>query len=203
MKIKAKDLDILEIKECGVKIAIMKGVYEIREDSMMLCKAVKELKGSFLEIGVGSGLSVVANAKAQKGKNEIVGVDVEKKAIENAKLNAKLNGVKVKLFLSDLFENVKKRYDYIAFNPPYLEKGEERYDRAIHDNGEIKRFVEEVPDYVEKAFFLILSDNNSRFKEYWKKLKEMEEKGFEIKIKEKKKMFFERLYLVEGKRRER
>lgn len=75
-----------------------------------------------VEIGVGSGIISVMLAVLIK-KIEIVAVDINEKALELAKKNAKKHGVenKITFIKSDLFENIPMHnYDMVISNPPYI-----------------------------------------------------------------------------------
>ena len=70
-----------------------------------------------LEIGVGSGaLSLHAN------KRQIVrsttGVDLDIKAIQSAKKNFETHNTNASLYISDMFNDVSGKFDYIMFNAP-------------------------------------------------------------------------------------
>ena len=45
-------------------------------------------------------------------------IDINERAINLAKKNAKINGVNVNIFSSDKYENINKLYNYIISNPP-------------------------------------------------------------------------------------
>ena len=45
-------------------------------------------------------------------------VDINERALKLSKDNAKINGVNVNIFESDIYSNVNKKYDYIVTNPP-------------------------------------------------------------------------------------
>lgn len=75
-----------------------------------------EFKGDVLDIGCGYGpigifLNKVTNCKIDM-------VDVNKRALHLAKMNAKLNGVDVNIFESDAYSNINCKYNYIVTNPP-------------------------------------------------------------------------------------
>ena len=46
--------------------------------------------------------------------------DKDKKAVEQIKLNLKINKVRGRVIQSDIFLNIKSKYDFIFANPPYI-----------------------------------------------------------------------------------
>ena len=77
-----------------------------------------------LDLCTGSGAIAVSLAKYIE-KSQITAVDISKKALNVAKMNAKNNEVETKITFveSDLFNNIKKeKYDIIVSNPPYIKK---------------------------------------------------------------------------------
>ncbi len=81
------------------------------------------LKG--LDIFAGSGcigIAILTNIK----NSRVDFVDIDKKAIEQIKINLKLNNISKKRYRviqSDLFKKLKKKkYDFIFANPPYVAK---------------------------------------------------------------------------------
>lgn len=90
------------------------------------CNNVK----SVLDIGTGSGAIAISIAKYCK-ECEVIGVDINDKAIEKAKYNATHNNITNVSFLeSDIFsaltsENTEfKKFDMIISNPPYIRTSE-------------------------------------------------------------------------------
>ena len=87
-------------------------LYEPREDSELLVKYVKKhARGVVLDMGTGSGIQAIG--AIEKGA-EVLAVDVNKEAVEHCEKKG------INALQSDLFENVKGKFDLIIFNPPYL-----------------------------------------------------------------------------------
>ena len=99
-------------------------VYAPAEDSFLLANALEIRSGdSVLDIGTGSG--IIALTAAKKASN-VLGVDLNPRAVKLAERNAVLNGLGNVVFKeSDLFSSVSGRFDVIAFNPPYLPVSED------------------------------------------------------------------------------
>ena len=163
-------------------------IYEPREDSFLLQKFVKEYtKGKVLDIGSGSG--ILAETALKKTK-EVLAVDIDEKAVNGLRKKG-INAVK-----SDLFENVKGKFDLIIFNPPYLpEEGIE--DKAIYGGKKgyeiLERFFKDAKKFLNengKILIVFSSLTNKR-----KVDESIKENGFEFKCLEEKKLFFESLYI--------
>lgn len=151
-----------------LSLIVFDDVYKPAEDSFLLADMVKHVYGSLLEIGVGSGIVVLSYALEGKPAK---GVDVYERAVENALLNAKLNNLNVEIWKSNLFSNVNEKFDWVAFNPPYLPPDEHTTDidyATIHRH-QIPAFLEEVSNYAKKGFFLILSSYTPSFEKYMEK----------------------------------
>ncbi|EQD59759.1 methylase [mine drainage metagenome] len=101
-----------------IKIETCKGVYMPREDSYLLAEATeKYAKGRVLDLGTGSGINGIV---AAKNGCSVTFADVSSIALACARHNANLNDVKGKFVSTNLFSNIKGKYNTIMFNPPYL-----------------------------------------------------------------------------------
>lgn len=112
----------------GLKFVVSKDVLIPRLDTEILVgKLIDEINSrnegiDVLDIGTGSGAIAVTIAKETKAR--VTAVDVSENALKVAKQNAKINNVKVSFIHSNLFENVKGKFDIIVSNPPYIESAE-------------------------------------------------------------------------------
>lgn len=74
------------------------------------------IKGKILDFGCGYGSIGIIVSKITG--LEVDMLDINKRSIELAKENSKLNKVKTNIFESNIYENVQNKYDYIISNPP-------------------------------------------------------------------------------------
>lgn len=158
----------------GCKIKVDERALIPRPETEILADAVvksAENGDRILDMCTGSGCIAVSVAKALKGKNCIVtAADVSDAAIMLAEENAKLNDVNVHFVVSDLFTNVRGRYNIIVCNPPYIKSGEipfiqkevrEHEPRVALDGGEdglefYRRIARDVRSYLAKDGMLIM-----------------------------------------------
>lgn len=90
----------------------------IRHDTKaVLSLLLKQQQKKTIEIGCATGYLSIELAK--RGW-DVTGTDIHPKAVEVSKSNAKQAGVSIIFVESDLFEDVKGRFDVIAFNPPLV-----------------------------------------------------------------------------------
>lgn len=104
-----------------MRLVIPPGVFRPRPDSHMLAGAVAELVSPgarVLDLCTGSGLLAVTAALAG---GRATAVDLSRRAVATARLNARLNGVSVDARRGSLFGPVAgERFDLIVSNPPYI-----------------------------------------------------------------------------------
>jgi release factor glutamine methyltransferase len=87
-----------------------------------------------LELGTGSG--AIAIAAARGGARSVVAVDLSRRALVCAWLNARLNGARVEARRGDLFGAVRdQRFDYVVSNPPYLPSRDVRVAHRLPTRG--------------------------------------------------------------------
>ncbi len=172
----------------GFKIKTSGKIYEPAEDTFLLISALQkmDLEGKdILEIGTGSGIVALFLAKSAK---KVLAIDINPEAVKCAKENAELNGIKNAEFLeSDLFENVKEKFDLIVFNPPYLPDEKISKDVAL-DGGKdgrkvIERFLKDAPKFLKSRGKIILLEsslsNYQKTLQYFKNAKIITQQKFD------------------------
>lgn len=165
-------------------------VYKPREDSFLLAELVKKYAGgNVLDMGTGIGIQAVTAAEKA---DSVLAVDINNKAIDYCRKNIKNR--KIQFSVSDLFSDVKGKFDLVIFNPPYLPDDKRVRDVAL-DGGHkgyeiIERFLKSVGDYLKedgkilllfssftnkKKINELIKHNNLRFKEVGKQKLDFEE----------------------------
>ena len=178
----------LRSNENVVDVIIKKGKYSFITDNGVFSKKgldfgtrtllealdLDSMKGTVLDFGCGYGPIGIF---IKKNTNCIVDmIDINERSINLAKKNAKLNGVDVNIFLSDMYSNIHKKYDYIVTNPP-IRVGKEILYKILFDaknhlneNGELWLVINK--DQGAKSLFQDL------------------QQSYDVKIVEKNKGFF-------------
>jgi release factor glutamine methyltransferase len=117
-----------------VRIFTLPGVFQPRSDTRLLAATMREhgLARSARVLDVFTGSGALAVAAAREGASEVVAVDVSRRALASAWLNARRNGERVQVRRGDLFAPVtEERFDLILANPPYVPSP----DDALPDSG--------------------------------------------------------------------
>lgn len=94
-------------------------VYPPGTDSVLLAHSlISRINAKVLDIGTGCGFLAIL---ASKSSQQVVGVDINRRAIQFAQFNGRLNQIKnIKFKSGDLFQPVKgEKFDLILSNPAY------------------------------------------------------------------------------------
>jgi len=134
-----------------MRILTPPGVFQPRSDSWMLVDAVRQatLQPRATALDLCSGSGAVAVAAALRGVRSVTAVDVHRRSAWTARMNARLNGVRVRGLHGDLFGPVRGRqFDLITANPPYVpappDIGPERGDRAWNAGGDGRAVIDRI-----------------------------------------------------------
>ena len=140
------------------------------ETELLVEKTIKLVKKYFdgctriLDIGTGSGcIAITLNKEIECN---VDGVDISEDALYVARENNEINNTDVNFYYSDVFSNVKDKYDVIISNPPYIAYNEEIMDIVYNnephsalfadDNGLYfyDKILRECKDYVKDRFIV-------------------------------------------------
>jgi release factor glutamine methyltransferase len=107
----------------GLRLLVLPGVFRPRSDTWLLaraaCREPVRAGARVLELCAGPGLAGIAAAKRHAGT--LTTVDISLRAVWNARLNGRLNGIAVRALRGDLLAPVAgERFDLVVANPPYL-----------------------------------------------------------------------------------
>ncbi len=176
------------------------GVYPPSEDSELLLKTMEILpKESVLDMGTGTG---VLGVHAALRGGIVTAVDVSEKALVCTEKNARLNCVQMTTIKSDLFEKISERFDVVLFNPPYLPNEswskedieDKQWDGGRDGSETLRTFIRELPRHLRGRCYLLFSSLTGGGKEVMESLLK---KDFISRQLDKKRLFFEILYVYE------
>ena len=106
----------------GLKILVNPNVYNIGTDSRLLANTVVIAKDqTALDLCTGTG--AIACKLASMGAKRVLGIDLNPRAVANAKANKRLLGLKNLTFRQgNMFNGIADKFDVITINPPYTDK---------------------------------------------------------------------------------
>ena len=141
-------------------------IYQNLKDFM---KVIKWKNHRILDLGTGSGaLGIILALLNPDVKVDLA--DICPKALKVAQINVNRHGLeqRVKCIQSNLFQNIKNKYDFIITVPPHLSPEEYKTNRPefFHEPAlslrsgkdgfkHIKQIIEEVPDYLNPEGLLV------------------------------------------------
>lgn len=152
-----------------------------------------------LDLGTGSGILALHAAKLG---GTSTATDISELAIQNTKVNAELNSLKISIIKSDLFDEIKQQiFDYIFINPPYYSNNPQaEEDYAWYCGKEFQyysKLFKQYSDYIntDSRVFMILSDgcDLESIKNVAKQF------GLKLNTLLHKKIFFEKFFVFELK----
>ena len=178
-------------------------VYSPSDDSFLLVECIKKenlVDKNCLDMGCGSG--VESEAMLLSGAKNVLAVDINPNALKETKKRIKtsfpghiLGSFKVKK--SNLFSNIKEKFDFIAFNPPYVPSEEIKWkDLDGGKNGReiIDIFIPQAKKHLRKKGVLLLLISSLNLEKEVRVL--LKKNNFSVKIVGRKKLFFEELLVL-------
>jgi release factor glutamine methyltransferase len=151
-----------------MRIVTLPGVFAPIADTWLLARVLREevigARASVLDVCTGSG--ALAVCAAQRGAGSVTAADLSRRAVTTARLNARLNGVRLRAVRSDLFSALDgEQFDVIVSNPPYVpaptdelpKSGPERAWDAGRDGRMIlDRLLDEAPAHLRPGGVLLV-----------------------------------------------
>lgn len=123
----------LTIQDIAITVCSLPGVFSHGEldkgSELLLNNLPTPLTGEALDFGCGAGvLSCFLLKKYQTLSLDLIDINVY--ALASAKLTLQENALTANVFPSDVFSEVKKRYDLLISNPPFHSGRETNYEAA-------------------------------------------------------------------------
>lgn len=167
-------------------------MYKPAEDSFLLESVISKYAKNKIVLDIGSGSGILAETAQKSGAKSVLATDINSKVISHLRKN----GITARK--SDLFSNVKEKFNLILFNPPYLPEDarEDKESRTITTGGKngdeiILRFLHQALYHlIRNGIILLLISSLTPRKRILTLLKERHLK--KTKIAEKK-LFMEKL----------
>lgn len=187
-------------------LSIPDQVYLPSEDTYLLLETLQEnLKKKRIEnaLEIGTGSAYISLGIYNQVNNLVV-TDINPIVItylNNLKKEYKLD--KMKIIKSNLFNNIKEKFDLIIFNPPYVPSEkvpkDSEIDKLATDGGAfgrtiILKFLKELKDHLSEdgvCYLLISSFNNPHYV-----FKQIIKNNLYYKVLKERNIFFEKLIIL-------
>lgn len=149
-----------------MRLVTLPGVFRPISDTWLLARALdaEALPAGARVLDLCSGSGALAIGAARRA--EVTAVDVSRRAVATIRLNAALNGVKVRAVRGDLLDAVPgERFDAIVSNPPYVPaptdelptRGSERaWDAGRDGRALLDRICERAPEHLTPGGVLLV-----------------------------------------------
>jgi release factor glutamine methyltransferase len=136
------------------------------EEIINIAKNIAPKNAEIIDIGTGSGCLGIT-IKLELPSSRLTLSDISPKALKIAKTNAKNLSANVTLLKSDLFQNVKQRFNLVIANLPYLDvtwhvSPETRYEPTLalfakeHGEALYHDLLAKTPSHLKNGGFLVL-----------------------------------------------
>ena len=167
-------------------------IYKPAEDSYLLQFILKKYVKNKSVLDMGSGLGILVESALKNGAKSILAADINSESIKILK-SKNISAIK-----SNLFSQIKSKFDIIIFNPPYLpeDKREDKESQVATTGGKkgdeiILKFLKQAKNHLNKnGKILLLLSSLTPKKRIIILLKKL---NFNYKIIAKQNFFFEQL----------
>lgn len=127
-----KDYIIGEISFANVALEVTPAALIPRPETEILVEKIEVSDGKLLDLCTGSGAIAIA-LKKKYPNLEVTASDLSDAALQLAQKNSAKNNVQITFIKSDLFENIKEKFNTIVCNPPYVSLKEyQNLSREVH-----------------------------------------------------------------------
>jgi len=121
----------------------------------------------YLDMGCGQVAILGQYQKKIDRNTHVTSADIYKDFLDNAKENVLANSLEINFVETDMFSNIKNKYDLITFNPPYVplrfKKKDIKYDKISFggDRGTnaIDHFLENASNHLTENGIIFLGVN--------------------------------------------
>ena len=178
-----------------MRIVRLPGVFRPRSDTWLLAAHLRRLtqvEGEVVDVCTGSG--AVAIAAALASARSVTAVDVSRRALLTTRVNARLNGVRVRTRRGRLLSAVPgQAFDVIVSNPPYLPsedkelptRGPARHTEAGPDGRTLlDELIARAPEHLRPGGVLLLTHSSVNGEE--ESLQRMRDAGLEPAVLERR-----------------
>lgn len=117
----------------GNKLFVKEGVFVPQYDTEQILELIPKniKKKNILEVGVGTG-AISISLKKEFNSLDIVGIDINKMALELSQRNAEENKVDVTFLEQNIFDfKPKTKFDILISNPPYIDIDDENIEEWV------------------------------------------------------------------------
>ena len=153
----------------------------VEEANRLITSEFKNAK--LLDLCTGSGC-IGITLKLMNDELDVTLADVSPEALEVAKINKEKYNLDLEIVESDVFSNIKDKYDIITCNPPYIGKEEEIMDLVKNNEPHLalyadddglfyyKKIFKEIKSYLNDKYLLFFELNSEKSKEIYDLAKE-------------------------------
>ena len=170
----------------GYDFYVNKNVLIPRFDTEVLVEEANRLitndfkNAKLLDLCTGSGCIGITLKLLNEGLNVTLS-DISKEALEVAKINIDKYNLDINLIESDIFSNIKDKYDIITCNPPYIGREEKIMDLVKNNEPHLALYADDDGlFYYKKIFKEVKSYLNDKYILFFELNSDLSNKIFEL-----------------------